>query len=269
MSDVARLHRLFADACFGASDPAVDTEAFLGRYDLAEEDAAALLASPRRLGLYRMLVRHNVVNVIGTMLDRTRARLDRRLPGRFDQAVAAFLAAQGPRTSHLRDVPGEFLAWAAPRWREDPAVPAWLVDYAEYELVEFTIGVAPRPPPPPPLADVTAERPLVFADPRTLVRLGHAVHLVPPDALDAEPEPRAVSLLVYRDAATFASRFLDLSPLAAAILEELFAGRALAAAMVAACEAAGVPLDGAVLGGAAQLLADLGERGVLLGARAD
>jgi hypothetical protein len=38
--------------------------------------------------------------------------------------------------------------------------------------------------------------------------------------------------------------------------------------MVDACAARGEALDNAVLAGAARLLADLGERGVLLGARA-
>ena len=36
--------------------------------------------------------------------------------------------------------------------------------------------------------------------------------------------------------------------------------------MVEGCAADGIPLDDAVLAGAAKLLADLGERGVLLGA---
>lgn len=267
MSDVARLHALFADACFGRDEAGSDLAALLEARGITGEDAEALLASPRRLGLYRMLVRHNVINVVGTMLERTRLRLERRLPGRFDATVADFMAEAGPTSPHLRDVPGELLAWAAPRWRASDDVPAWLADHAEYELVDFTIAVAPRPSPPPPLAEVTADRALVFADPKIIVHLAHAVHLLPPDDLAAEPEPRPVSLLVYREAETFASRFLDLSPLAAGILEHLFAGQPLGTAMVVACGAAGVPLDGSVLAGAAQLLADLGERGVLLGAR--
>jgi len=269
MSNVTRLHALFADACFGDSEAALagDLGLYLARHGIAKEDAEALLASPRRLGLYRVLVRHNVVNVIGAMLERTRARLDHRVPGAFEEAVATFLAAQGPRTPHLRDVPSEFLAWMAPRWRADPRIPRWLADYAEYELVDFTIGVAPRPAPPPPLADVTADRALVFADPHVIVHLGWAVHLIGSEDLAAVPEERPVSLLVYRDG-EHKTRFLDLTPLASAILERLFAGRPLASAMTEACVAAGEPLDDAVLTGAAQLLADLGERGVLLGARA-
>jgi hypothetical protein len=265
-SNVARLHAMIADACFG--DSAMDDlGAHLARHGIAADDAQAILASPRRLGLYRQLVRHNVTHVIGVMLERTRARLDAHLPLAFDRAVDGFLADAGPRTPHLRDVPSEFLAWAAPRWRNDAGVPAWLADYAELELVDFTVGVAPRPAPPPPLADVTAERALVFGDPHVMVHLAWAVHGVPADDVDAVPERRAVHLLVYRDA-EHCTRFLDLTPLAAAILERLFAGRALAEAMVEACQSTGHPLDASVLAGAAKLLADLGDRGVLLGARA-
>jgi len=268
--DVARLHALLADACFGGASAEAglsgDLAKYLARHGVAQEDADAILASPRRLGLYRQLVRHNVVNVIGVMLERTEARLEARAPGTFRASVDAFLAAEGPKTPHLRDVPGEFLAWAAPRWRGDERVPAWVADYAELELVEFTIGVAPRPAPPPPLAEVAPDRPLVFADPRRLVRLAWAVHEVAGSDVHAEPEARPAYLLVYRDA-DHRTRLLDLTEGAAAILERLFAGLPLAQAMVEACAASGLPLDQAVLGGAARLLADLGERGVLLGAR--
>ena len=203
---VSRLHAMFADACFGDSEAALtgDLRAYLAQHGVAEDDAEAILASPRRLGLYRRLVRHNVVNVVGQMLERTRERLDAHVAGAFDESVAGFMAQQGPRTPHLRDVPSEFLAWA--------------------------------------------------------------VHEQPADDPKAAPQERATHLLVYRDAA-HATRTLDLTPLASAILERLFEGRPLAKAMVEACEATGHALDNDVLGGAARLLADLGERGVLLGAR--
>lgn len=283
MSAIARLQGMMASACFGKdADVAFnrDLASFLASHEVPAEDVEALLASPRRLGLYRKLVRHNVIGVIETMLEHTRARLEARVPGELERSIAAFLDEVGPRTPHLRDVPSEFLAFAAPRWRDRIAtcdreatgdvaakrLPPWIVDYAELELVDFTIGVAPRPLPPPPLAEVTADRPLVFADPRRLIHLEWAVHLVPRDDVFAEPEERPVTILVYRDH-EHCSRFLELTPLAAAILERLFAGEALGAAMVSACQAKAHPLDDAVLAGAARLLADLGERGVLLGAR--
>jgi len=265
---ITSLHAMIADACFGDSEAALngDLAAYLEKHGVAPEDAEAILASPRRLGLYRQLVRHNVVHVIGVMLERTRARLDVYAPGELERSMAGFLAEQGPRTPHLRDVPSEFLAWAAPRWRSDARIPAWLADYAELELVDFTMGVAPRPAPPPPLADVTAERALVFGDPRVIIHLEWAVHLLPAEDARAVPEKRPVDLLVYRDA-QHCTRYLDLSPLAAVILARLFEGLPLAQALTVACASSGHSLDDSVLAGAARLLADLGERGVLLGAR--
>ncbi len=262
-----RLQSAMARACFG-KEPTFekDLRGYLASHGVDKEDIDALLAAPRRLGLYRQLVRHNVIAVIDDMLTRTRARLDAAVPGTFDASISDFLDDVGPKTPHMRDVPAEFLAHAAPRWRRDDRLPRWIADYAELELVDFTIGVAPRPAPPPPLAEVSADRPLVFGDPRTIVRLGWAVHLLPEEDVRAVPEERAVALLVYRDA-EHRTRFLDLTPLAAAILERLFAGDALGPAMVAACNKENHPLNDDVLAGAARLLADLGERGVLLGAR--
>lgn len=262
-----RIQGAFAAACFGeATEFEDDLASFLSAQGVTGEDAEALLASPRRLALYRKLVRHNVTSVIETMLEHTKARLEHRFPGEMSRSIAGFLAEVGPRTAHLRDVPSEFLAFAAPRWKADERLPRWLVDHAELELVEFTIGVAPRPLPPPPLADVTADRPLVFAQPHRLVRLAWAVGVLDRGDLAAEPEERRSTILVYRDA-EHRSRFLDLTPLAGAILENLLAGEPLGPAIVRACSASAHPVDDAVLAGASRLLADLGERGVLLGAR--
>jgi uncharacterized protein len=265
-----QIQAMVAKACFGKDAHHKfnrDLASFLRENGIAGEDAEAILSSPRRLGLYRRLVRHNVVGVIETMLEATKARLEARSgEGELDRSIAKFLDEAGPKTPHLRDVPSEFLAFIAPHWRANPKLPPWIADYAELELVDFTISIAPRPLPPPPLAEVTADRPLVFGDPRRMVHLAWAVNAVPRDDVHAEPEKRDVTILVYRDS-EHASRFLELTPLAGAILERLFEGDALGAAMVNACNAKNHPLDDAVLAGAARLLADLGERGVLLGAR--
>lgn len=259
-----KIQQLIARACFGREGAPLSLEG------IAPEDAEAL--TPSRLRIYRRLVRHNVTSVIGAMLAKTKARLDVRLSGELDRTVDAFLDEVGPRTAHLRDVPGEFLAFAAPRWRADARLPRWLADHAELELLDFTIGVAPlrerlcEQPDGAPLAEVSVDRPMVFAEPLALTRLEWAVNALADADLRAEPEERRVDILVYRDSA-HVSRFLELTPLAAAILQRLIAGDALGAALTTACATAGHPLDTDVLAGAARLLADLGERGVLLGAR--
>ena len=255
-----RLQHAFKRACF-AAEPKFDDDlrGFLAASGVAKEDAEAILAAPRRLGLYRKLIRHNIIGVIEAMLPKTQERMNAVAPGSFESSIAAFLEHEGPRTAHLRDVPSEFLAFATPRWKKDERLPRWLADHAELELIDFVIGVAPRPAPPPPLADVSADLPLVFADPHKLVRLGWSVH----EDTIAE---RDVTILVYRDG-EHRTRFLELTRLAGLILERLLAGDALGPAMISACQTMGCALDQAVLEGAARLLADLGERGVLLGAK--
>jgi hypothetical protein len=264
MSDVARLHSLFAAACFGPED-SFDASA-LRRYELDEEDAKALAPSVHRLGLYRRLVRHNVLNVIGLMLPLSRTRLEAHAPGVFDASVDAFLASRGPLTVHLRDVPREFLTWVTAAWREDSRVPAYLVDAAEHELVEFTMGTAVRPAVPTDLVDVQADRALVFGGPLTVLHLAWAVHEMAYDDLASLPEARPAALLVYRDA-EYQIRFLELSPFGAALVELLRSGCVLSAAIAQACATCNETLDASALARGARLLADLGERGVLLGAR--
>jgi hypothetical protein len=263
MSEV-EVQRMIANACFGVDaerEFTRDLRAFLVRQGLPEEDVDAICAAPPRLSLYRRLIRNNLVGVTERMMPRTRARLG----AVFDATFDAFLEARGPRTHYLRDVPAEFLEWATPRWRAQPDVPAYLTDLAAHELVEFQICATPILAAPA-LEEVALDRALVFSDARRLMRYAHAVHLLPADTDDrTEPEARAVTLLVYRDA-EHAARFLELSPLAAAIVERLLSGEPLGQAIASACASEGHAMNDAILADTARLLADLGERGVLLGA---
>ena len=61
-------------------------------------------------------------------------------------------------------------------------------------------------------------------------------------------------------------RYLELTPLAAGILGELFAGASLRDAIERACRQRGIALDDSVIAGSARVLADLADRGALLGA---
>jgi hypothetical protein len=85
------------------------------------------------------------------------------------------------------------------------------------------------------------------------------------DANSEPPARRDVQLLAYRDA-EHAVRWLELTPLAASIVRRLLEGEILGAAVAGACGDHGTS-PAAVGTNVARLLADLGERGVLLGAR--
>jgi hypothetical protein len=268
VTDEARVHAMIAAACLRAKSEeafTADLGAFLAANGVAAEDAAAILASPPRLALYRRLVRNNLTGVTEKMLARTRARMNEGAAGAFDASFAAFLDEAGPRTHFLRDVPSEFLAWALPRWED---LPPWLSDLARHELVEFQVAAAETPSEAPPVTEVALERPLVFAEPLRLMRYAFAVHELPADTADrTEPAARATALLVYRER-EHAVRFLELTPLAAELTERLLAGAPLGEAIRDAGAALGAPVTDAVLADVARLLADYGQRGVLLGARA-
>ena len=279
-ADDEALQRAIADACLGdgaGEALATDLRAFLASHGADPGDIEAIAAAPPRLAVYRSLVRNGIGAVALRMLPRTRAHLQAACPGRFEADLRAFAQSPGPRTHYLRDVPGELLAWAAPRWKADPAVPAYLVDLATHELTHFVVsavasavgsasveGGGPREP-----AELSLDRSLLFADGVRVVGYGWAVHELGDPAGDASalqaPSRRDVTLLAYRDD-THAVRWLELSPLAGAILTTLAAGVALGPAVLEACAAHGVA-PAPVLADIARLLAELAARGVLLGAR--
>ncbi len=262
------LERAIADACLGVATGellATDLRGFLEARGVAAEDVEAIVAAPHRLAVYRSLVRNGLDGVVMRMLPRTRARMNAACPGRFDADMARFLDECGPRTHYLRDVPHELFAWARPRWTSDPRVPAYLPDLAVYELACFAVAAAESRPAGPP-GEVAPDRPMAFDGSARLMTCGWTVHeLAADDGATDVPAQREVHLLAYRDA-RHAVRWLELSPLAAAIVRALVAGDTLEAAIARACEDHRTSLA-AVSADVARLLADLGERGVLLGSR--
>ena len=206
-----------------------------------------------------------------------------RLHDAFAWWVDRWVDEEGPRSRYFRDVAFELLEWAAPRWAEDASVPDYLGDLARHELTYFEVASAPDA-----LLDGAAERAPIALDRRItfsatarLRRYRYAVH-----RLNAELEARDLpareptALLAYRDA-DHDVRFLELTPLAAAILDRLRGAwpmivgeppereaQPLGQAVVSACEALGLPVDPAVTGSTAALLGDLLERGAILGGEA-
>jgi hypothetical protein len=264
------LQRAIAEACLGANAGeavAHDLRRLLAEHGVAPGDIEAIAAAPPRLGVYRSLVRNGLGAVIARMLPRTRARMNALCAGRFDADVTAFVDEVGPRTHYLRDVPAELFAWAEPRWRADPSVPPYLADLASHELAGFAVGAAESARTGRPVADVALDRALVFVESARLMRHAWAVHELPADEEAVEPPARRdVCLLAYRDE-EHAVRWLELTPLAAAVVERLLAGETLGAAVERAC-AESLVAPAAVLTNVARLLGDLGTRGVIVGAAA-
>jgi hypothetical protein len=244
---------------------AADAGAWLAGAGVAPEDAASLAGlGAHRLLVYRRHVRRTLARAVRQQIPRTAARLGDALGTWVDR----FVEDEAPRSRYFRDVAFEMVAWATPRWAEDPSVPAYLGDLARHELAELEVAWGPDADVDAAVTPIELARGVRFAPSVRLRRYDHAVHRL--DAsLDARdvPDRTPTALLVYRDA-DLEVHFLDLTPLAASILERLIAGEALGPAVVAACAAAGVAVDPAVTGSTAALLGDLMERGAILGGEA-
>jgi hypothetical protein len=239
-----------------------DARGFLAKHGASPADAAAL-ASPlarSRLELYRELVHARLHGAVDATLPRTV-----KLCGtaRIEADLAAFLEEQPSSSPYLREVVVDFVAFVAPRWATDASLPAHALDLARFELahVEVAAGLDDEPRE---ARDPSADAPVLVQRAARLERLGHAVHRLADGATEA-PEPGAFHLLGYRDVEG-RTRFLELSALAAQLFERLRRGEQLGAAVRAACADASLRCDDAALAEIADLLDDLAERRVLLGA---
>jgi hypothetical protein len=255
------VHRSICEPGAGARI-AEDSRGWLEQVGLrgADLDAMADLGA-KRLLLYRKLVRRGLRDAVRQEIPRTAARLG----AAFDELVERFIDEEAPRSHYLRDIAFELVAWAAPRWAGDPGVPAYLVDLARHELSAFDIGCAEPDGRGPTGLPLDLDQAVRFDASARVYRYDHAVHELSADE-DARDVPpwRPTALLGYRDAEN-EIHYLELTPLAAAILGRLLGGDSLGASVVEACRALGHDLDDDVLRSTAALLTDLGERGVMLG----
>jgi hypothetical protein len=262
----AAIERALADLALGPELDLGDEQAVFAWFDrnqVRTEDAEAILAAGiERLAVYRQLVRGNLYDAVELAIPRVVARLGPV----FDEWFDRFLAERGPRTNYLRDVTHELLDFCEPHWQLDPRVPAFMLDLARHENVQIEIGAMQARPPGVEPGELALERPVCFIEAARVMRYRFAVHRLS-DAPSDESEPEAVptALFVYRNPA-HEVRYLELTPLAAGIVERLLRAQPLGPAIEAACAELGTPLDAAVLEGSARLLSDLAERGALLGA---
>ncbi|MEP7125902.1 MAG: putative DNA-binding domain-containing protein [Byssovorax sp.] len=240
-----------------------DPQAFFVDGGVGAADAASLAAQgERRLLVYRKLVRRGLTAAIRLEIPRTAARLG----AGFDAWVDRFLEDESPRSHYLRDVAFELVAWAAPRWAADADVPGYLGDLARHELTGFDVASADDDGEATGIKlELELDGTARFHASVRLARYDHAVHrlLAEVSARDV-PVREPTALLAYRDP-EHEVRYLELTPLAAAILDRLLRGETLRSSVVGAATEQGQALGPEVLAGTARLLDDLAERGALLG----
>jgi hypothetical protein len=219
------------------------------------------------MAIYRRLVRSGLASTVFKLLPRTRARMNRDHDDAFDKAFVAFLDDSGPRTHFMRDVPGELVRWAENFWRESKIDARW-IELARYEAARFAVDSAPDDDADVALAEIDLARGVVFSRAMHVAHFEHAVHELPENPDDfASPQKRAVSVLIYRDRDNDVVD-LELTPFFAKLIETSRDGVALKDALTEAARKEGVVLNDELLASVARFLADLGERGVLLGGAA-
>ena len=232
--------------------------AFLDRVELDPRDRASLLAlGPKRLSVYRSLVRGTLTSAVKKQLALTAGVFG----DRFDEELASFFAAGMPKSHYLFDVPFELFEASSARWAADRTLPPFVADLARFELTDFVVAALRPPDPGEVVEELALDTPLVFSGAHRLVRYAFPVHTFAPGD-DLAPAPTWI--LTYRDTEDDIAH-LELSAPAAFVFERLVGGATVRAALEAA-SAQGTPLP---LEEASQLFADLAARAVLLGRRAD
>jgi hypothetical protein len=256
------LESLMAELVLGPALDRARLATLCEQHCVSGPDAAALSESIERLTLYRELTRGNLREAMQLSIPRSIARLGPLFDAYFDR----FLSERGPRTHYLRDVTPELLEFCAPLWENDTRVPGYLLDLARHESLHIEVSALPTLPRGHVATPLALERGVDLSQALRLMSYRYAVHELPEDEHDrSAPSERPVSLLVYRSP-EHDVRYLELTPLARNIVLRLLAGDALGRAVQAAAAAEGADLTESVLAGAAKLLADLAERGVVRGA---
>jgi hypothetical protein len=258
----AALGELIFGPPLDAADPSA-VGAFLDRHALGGDDRAALEGGElERLLVYRELVRGTLKSALEAAIPRSMARLG----ARFDVYFERFVTERGSTSHYLRDVTGEFLDFCASEWARDPEVPPYLLDLARHEALHIRVAAA-APEPREARPSLALDEVPCFIEAAVLSRSGYAVHRLPEALSDrSEPERADTTLLAYRSP-EHEVRYLELTPLAAGLLERWLAGETLSSGLTNAAAAASTQIDPALLEATARLLADLSERGVLLGTR--
>jgi hypothetical protein len=239
------------------------------------EASVAALANARgtakRWRRYRQMVRDRLEDVVENSFPLLRAALGAAWPA----LVARWLTESPPTTPYLRDVHGELARWiegALVELAGTEGVPAWASALARYERALLEVSYAAEEQGARGV-DVEAgafamERPAVLTPAHQLVRASWAVHRLEEDGGASAVVAGDFALCVYRDPSTHRVRVLELGRFAAALIEGLARDeqRALIDVVREAAAATGEAIDATLVSAFAELVADLMERGVWLGA---
>ncbi len=244
---------------------------------------ARLSASHPRWRVYRRMVRRRLHDCIVAGFPRLVGVVGEPT---FERLVERFFAEAAPRSAYLRDIPGE-MAQFLERHHDDLGLgsphPPWLLELARHEAAILEVGYASEElPGEGRVGELSMDRPAVLHPAHRILRARHGVHLLADDvALGERGDAQAFAavtvgpfaLCLYRDPTTHRVRALELSPMAAALLEDISndaqAGkeRPLTEVIRSVAARENIAIDGPFLAGLSDLVGDLVERGLWLGSR--
>jgi len=218
---------------------------------------------------YRRMVRSRFYQTIDHAFERLIGAIG---VGTFHRVVDRFLAEDPPRSPYLRDLPGEFLRFVERTYStlsSTHALPPYALDLMRYEWAELDTAYCHQEVHPADVVPLDMHRMAALSPAHRLLKLEYHVHQMGTDGSDAPAEHSPVWLCLYRDRKTHDVETLELTPAAARMLAEIARQTAPLAEIVrSAAEGERLPVDVAFVEALSSLLADLTERGLLLGSLA-
>jgi hypothetical protein len=234
--------------------------------DPSDATFAALGADGERWKVYRRMVRSRFLASIEHGFERLRAVVGE---DRFQAMVWQFLAASPPRSHYLRDVPSEFLQFFQKnrhRLFGELALPAFALDLARFEWAELETAYSFEETRAARVGPLAMNAVPLLSPAHRLVDVAYPVHRMGTAGHDDTMQAAPFSLCLYRDPKTHEVATLELTPVTAVMLASMEKETATLTEIVRnAAEAVCVSVDVAFLEALSTLLADLVERGVLLG----
>lgn len=226
----------------------------------------------KRFRVYRRMARDRLADVVANCFPRVAGALGEGAHGTlFESVIERWFDEAPPRSPYLRDVGAELLAWLRPEVL--PANPPWILELARHEQAMLEIEHTHEEEGAEDVREIGEldfHRPAILTPAHRILRARYAVHRLPEEGVTptTQVEEGPFALCLYRDPASHEVRVLELSPAAAAILEEVRRpNTSVVEAVRNASVREGFAIDADLVAGFSELAFDLAERGVWLGAK--